>query len=114
MHRQYANLIASKVDFFRQQHGWTQDDLVAKLQARGVPITRCVIANIETGRSAVTDKQLQSLAELFVVDVSAFFPPKRLCNGQFIGLIQPIPTRRRSKHRRPRGRNRLPAKAQYS
>lgn len=99
MHRQTANVIGRKVVFLRHQHEWTQDDLVGKLQARGFCITRCVIANIETGRSAVTDLQIFALAEIFDVEPGLFFPPRRGLNGSFPGLSRPPFTRRRKRLR---------------
>lgn len=114
MHRKYANLIGPKVVFFRHQQGWTQEDLVGQLQGRGVRVTRDVIANIETGRCTVSDRTVEALAVVFDVDYNALFPPRPKWNGQYIGLSEPIPTRRRPKHRRPRGPNRSLAKKRSS
>jgi transcriptional regulator with XRE-family HTH domain len=51
-----ANLIGRNVAKFRYQAGWTQEFLAARMQLLGCYISREIIANIETRRSAVTDK----------------------------------------------------------
>jgi transcriptional regulator with XRE-family HTH domain len=70
-----ANVVGQNVVKFRHQAGWTQDDLVAKIQLLGCHMTRDIIANIETRRSSVTDKQIVILAEVFCVEVGFLFPP---------------------------------------
>ena len=59
---------------FRHQAGWTQDVLAAKMQLLGCYMTREIIANIETRRSSVTDKQVVILAEVFGEEVGSLFP----------------------------------------
>jgi transcriptional regulator with XRE-family HTH domain len=70
-----ANIVGQNVIRFRHQAGWSQDVLAAKMQLLGCGITREIIANIETRRSAVTDKQIVILAEIFRVEVGLLFPP---------------------------------------
>jgi len=50
MHRD-VNVVGSNVAKFRYQRGWTQDELVAKLQVLGCYMTVNILANIETRRS---------------------------------------------------------------
>ena len=71
--RQNANVIGRNVARFRYQNGWSQDKLVAKIQLLGFYITRDILANIETLRSIVTDKQIVIFAEVFGVPVGDFF-----------------------------------------
>jgi hypothetical protein len=46
-----------------------------KMQLLGCRMTRDILANIETRRSAVTDKRIMFFAEVFGVDVGFLFPP---------------------------------------
>ena len=106
------NVIGQNVAKFRYQRGWTQDELVGKLQLLGCYMTRDILANIETQRCIVTDKQIEFLAEIFGVKEGCMFPDKRRLNGRMVGLDMKIVTRRPSANRRPRKRARLahPAK----
>ena len=49
------NVIGRMVSRLRYERNWTQDTLVARLQCEGLDISRDVLANIETGRTEVTD-----------------------------------------------------------
>jgi len=111
MHRD-ENVIGQNVAKFRYQRGWTQDELVGKLQLLGCYMTRDILANIETQRSIVTDKQIEFLAEIFGVKEGSLFPEKRRFSGRLVGLDMKIVTRRPCRNRRPRSRARLahPAK----
>ena len=71
-----ANHIGQNVGRFRYQKGWTQDVLAAKMQLLGCDVTRDVIANIESRRSAVNDKQIMFLAEALGVEIGDLFPRK--------------------------------------
>ena len=84
--RQNANVVGQNVAKFRYQNGWVQDELVAKIQLLGFYITRDILANIETLRSSVTDKQIVVFAEVFGVPVGDLFPPKQKSSGRVVGL----------------------------
>ena len=84
--RQNANVVGQNVAKFRYQNGWVQDELVAKIQRLGFYITRDILANIETLRSSVTDKQIVIFAEVFGVPVGDLFPPKQKSSGRVVGL----------------------------
>lgn len=71
--RQNANVIGRNVARFRYQNGWSQDELVGKIQLLGFYITRDILANIETLRTIVTDKQIVIFAEVFGVPVGDLF-----------------------------------------
>lgn len=111
MHRD-ENVIGQNVAKFRYQRGWTQDELVGKLQLLGCYMTRDILANIETQRSIVTDTQIEFLAEIFGIREGSLFPEKRRFSGRLVGLDMKIVTRRPCKNRRPRRRTPLaqPAK----
>ena len=69
------NVIGQNIAKFRYQRGWTQDELVGKLQLLGRYMTRDILANIETRRSLVSDKRIVIFAEVFGVTVGNLFPP---------------------------------------
>jgi transcriptional regulator with XRE-family HTH domain len=98
------NVIGQNIAKFRYQRGWTQDELVGKLQLLGRYITRDILANIETKRSIVTDKQIEYFAEVFGVKAGDFFPEKRRLSGRLVGLDVKIVTRRPCPNRRARTR----------
>ena len=100
--RRDANVIGRAVAKLRYQRGWTQADLVGKLQMLDCYMTRDILASIETQRAPVTDRHLEYLSEVFGVPVGAFFPPKPHFAGRPPGFTQEIRTRRRRRPRRPR------------
>src|SRR6266487_5708268 len=54
----YPIVVGRVISRFRYQRGWTQDSLAANMQILGCDASRAVIANIETGRTQPTYKQL--------------------------------------------------------
>lgn len=98
------NVIGPNVAKFRYQRGWTQDELVGKLQLRGCYMTRDILANIETQRSPVTDRQIEYFAEVFGVKEGDLFPGKRHLNSKAVGLEVEVVTRRPCPNRRPRSK----------
>ena len=68
------NVIGRMVAKLRFERGWTQDTVVARMQCRGVVITRDVLASIETGRTKATDLHLLGLQRAFDVQIICFFP----------------------------------------
>jgi transcriptional regulator with XRE-family HTH domain len=92
--RRYANIIGPTVIKFRHQRGWTQEELVTKLQLVGCYITRDVLANIEVQRSVVTDIHIRAFAEVFRIAEADLFPPKRQ-GIQSMWLVDQITARRR-------------------
>lgn len=92
-----CNVIGRVVSQLRYQRGWTQDQLVARLQVMGCSITRNVLANIETRRSIATDKQIAFLARAFGVEIGTLFPPLiPESTGAPVGVSTPEATRRRT------------------
>jgi transcriptional regulator with XRE-family HTH domain len=59
----------------RFERGWSQEILAAKLQCQEDDISRDVLANIETGRTQVTDRHIKALQKAFGVQISRLFPP---------------------------------------
>ena len=68
------NLIGQAIARLRSQRGWTQKTLMAKLQCQGVDITRDVLANIESGRTKVTDEHIIGCHHVFRVRLVLLFP----------------------------------------
>ncbi len=83
------NLTGPKIRFYREQRGWTQHAFAQKLQAMGVPITRCIIANIEVQRCSVTDCQIASIARALQIPVVLFFSDEP--SGDFNGALKTNP-----------------------
>ena len=93
--RPKSNLIGPSIAKMRYQRGWTQDDLVAKMQLLGCYMTRDILANLETRRSVATDQQVQFFAEVFEVQLQDLFPascvtPKERLGRRIIGIAAPI------------------------
>ena len=78
-----ANVIGPQICRLRKERHWTQRDLAEKLQKRGHPITRDMLACWETRRSAVPDASVAALAAVFHVSINELFPEQ-----------PPIPVRR--------------------
>lgn len=68
------NLIGFRVAYLRNQKKWTQKTLAAKLQCRGVDISRLSVARIEYGIIKVNDKVLAGLLRVFRLPIIQFFP----------------------------------------
>ena len=68
------NVIGRMVAKLRFELEWTQDTLVARMQCRGVEITRDVLANIESGRTKATDLHLLGFQRAFDLQIICFFP----------------------------------------
>jgi len=101
------NVIGRNIAKFRYQRQWTQEELAGKLQLLGCYMTRDILANIETQRCPIRDKQIEFFAHVFGVKEGDLFPAKRHFSGRIVGLAVEIRTRRRCPHRRPRSRTGL-------
>ena len=70
----HLNIIGPVVIKLRFERGWSQETLAARLQCQQDDISRDVLANIETGRTQVTDKHIEALQKAFEVEVIRLFP----------------------------------------
>jgi len=68
------NIIGPVVIKLRFERGWSQEILAARLQCQQDDISRDVLANIETGRTQVTDKHIEALQKAFEVEIIRLFP----------------------------------------
>lgn len=51
----------------------TQSELVAKLQVKGINMSRSTLANIETGRRNIKARDLKAIKEVLDVEYDKFF-----------------------------------------
>lgn len=65
--------IGNNIRFLRKQNGFTQEQVVARLQLQGIEISRSSYSQIECGTYNIRVSELIALAELFQVDYNAFF-----------------------------------------
>ena len=70
----FLNIIGPVVIKLRQARRWSQEVLAARLQCQQADISRDVLANIESGRTQVTDKHIRALHKAFGVPVVQLFP----------------------------------------
>jgi transcriptional regulator with XRE-family HTH domain len=96
------NVVGKNIAKFRQQRGWTQKELAAKLQLLGCNITRQILANVEARRCAVTDAQIAFFAGVFCVPIKDLFPSKSQSGNRKAWLMKHRVTRplRRSRFER--------------
>jgi transcriptional regulator with XRE-family HTH domain len=98
---QNSNVVGRNVSRERYQHGWTQDELVTKMQLLGCYMTRDILASIETRRCIVTDKQIEFFAEAFGFQIQQLFPAVR----HFVG--KPPEVHEKKDRHRPKANTRL-------
>jgi transcriptional regulator with XRE-family HTH domain len=68
------NIIGQTVARLRFERGWTQDLLAARLQCQGADVSRQMLANIESGRTQVTDEHILAFQKVFKVRIVTLFP----------------------------------------
>jgi transcriptional regulator with XRE-family HTH domain len=70
----FLNIIGPVVIKLRFERKWSQEILAARLQCQEADISRDVLANIESGRTQVTDKHIRAFQKVFEVPVVQLFP----------------------------------------
>ena len=65
--------IGSTIRKLRKEAGLTQEQVVAKLQLKGLETSRSSYSQIECGTYNIRISELVTLAELFKVDFNTFF-----------------------------------------
>ena len=78
------NLVGSQIRQLREKRGWTQQRLSESFKKAGIPISRDIIASIETQRCAVTDYQIVFFARILGATWKSLFP-----NQAFLKNILP-------------------------
>ncbi len=93
-----ANVIGRNIAWWRNQRGWSQSDLVTRLQLLGdINMTRDKLANIEIQRCVATCKQIEFFAEVFGIKEQDLFPKKR----HFVGKMDAVELREFTRQRGP-------------
>lgn len=65
--------IGNNICALRIKSGYTQEQVIAKMQLRGIDISRSIYSQIECGTYNIRISELVALSELFDVDFNAFF-----------------------------------------
>lgn len=74
--------IGNNIRNLRKQSGFTQEQVVARLQLQGIEISRSSYSQIECGTYNIRISELIALADLFQVDFNAFFENLQTKNTQ--------------------------------
>jgi len=70
----HLNIIGPAVIKLRSERGWTQEILAARLQCQRMNVSRDMLANIESGRTQITDKHIMAFQKAFGVQIVLLFP----------------------------------------
>ena len=65
--------IGKNLQMIRKRAGLTQEQVVAKMQLRGLNISKSTFAKIETNRMNVKVSELVCLAHIYGVNIEEFF-----------------------------------------
>ena len=65
--------IGKNIQTLRYQNHLTQDQVVAKLNLAGIPISKSTYAKLETNRMNIKASELVALARIFRTVINAFF-----------------------------------------
>lgn len=63
--KNHQNVVSTACRRLRTQHGWTQNELVAKCQLMGWMLSRATLAKIEAGFRHANDAEVALLARVF-------------------------------------------------
>lgn len=72
--RPVINISGPQVIRLRTARDWSQEQLAARCQLAGWDVSRDIIARIEAGIRAVTDRDLAHLARVFDVPLRDLYP----------------------------------------
>ncbi|MBE6681363.1 MAG: helix-turn-helix transcriptional regulator [Ruminococcaceae bacterium] len=73
INKELEKTIGNNIKKLRENANITQDILSAKLQLRGVDITRSALAKIEVGQRHIYPDELLAIKEILNVDFDAIF-----------------------------------------
>lgn len=65
--------IGKNIQAIRYQNKMTQEQVIAKLNLMGIPMTKSTYAKLETNRMNIKVSELVALAKIFGTDINAFF-----------------------------------------
>lgn len=66
-----CNVSGRNIRLLREREKLSQEQLAARLQLKGLPVSQKAISRMETGERVVADFELVLLADVFHVDVTA-------------------------------------------
>ena len=104
----HKNVIGQNVTKWRYQRGWTQEELVTKLQLARCPVTRDILANIETRRCSVTEVLMLALAAALQVSPLELLPSDWPSQVEQIHAQTPLIIRQRRRKKPRHGRRQNP------
>lgn len=67
------NSFGNNLRKIRKSHGYTQEEIVAKLQLKNIDISRSVYAQIECGTYNIRVSELIALKEIYNISFDEFF-----------------------------------------
>lgn len=65
--------IGNNIRNLRKKSGFTQEQVIARLQLQGIEISRSSYSQIECGTYNIRVSELIALSELFQTDINSFF-----------------------------------------
>lgn len=68
------NLTGQQIQAFRRNRKWSQSKLAGVIRTMGAPMTRAIIANLETRRTRVKDYDLVLIAKALQIPMDSLFP----------------------------------------
>jgi transcriptional regulator with XRE-family HTH domain len=74
MSYKYDWQVGQQIKKIREQKGWTQEELAAKLQVFGCDITRSALAKIESGQRHIYVLELKAFHTIFCVHYEDLLP----------------------------------------
>lgn len=74
MNKEYEYRFGQNLKQLREQCGYTQEQVSARLQVRGCDITRSALAKMEVGQRHIYPDEIKLLAEIYQAPLSALFP----------------------------------------
>ncbi|WP_050697242.1 helix-turn-helix domain-containing protein [Anaeromassilibacillus senegalensis] len=69
----YEKAMGEQIRKLREQRGWTQEMLSAKLQTAGCDITRSALAKIEVGQRHIYPQEIKALQNILQVPYELLF-----------------------------------------
>ena len=89
MPTRFRNCTGPSIRKLRSEHGWTQDDLAAKLQLAGLEsMSRVSVAKVESQIRSVYDYELALIAEVLGCTSTDLMPPLRSLKPQLTSLAK--------------------------
>jgi transcriptional regulator with XRE-family HTH domain len=101
------NLTGQQIQTFRRNRKWSQSKLAGVIRKMGTPMTREIIANLETRRTRVKDYELLLFAKALEIPMDSLFPGSvnhteaAHVFNRYSSLENPFPDRRNKAHSIP-------------